>query len=68
MTALERARLNRKWTRRELADKAGVSYPTILNAESGESAVTDSTLFKLADALEVEPSDLRDPDGSRAAA
>jgi transcriptional regulator with XRE-family HTH domain len=48
-------------TRGELARKAGVSVSTITNAEEGEMSVRLSTLRKIAEALEVEPSELIHP-------
>lgn len=66
MTALERIRLTRRMTRAQLAEAAAVHYDTISNIEGG-SVPSDATLFKLADALGVEPLELREPVPERAA-
>lgn len=61
MTKLETLRLSKRLTVNELVDKSGVSRFTIRAIERGETVARDDTLFKLADALEVEPTDLIDP-------
>lgn len=45
-------------TQEELADKIGVSPPSISQLERGIQGFTDSTLKTLADALECKPGDL----------
>jgi len=47
-------------TQDELAAKAGVSKATIVALESGRTRAFASTLRKLAAALEVQPSELRE--------
>lgn len=59
MIGLERIRMERRLTRAELATRAGVAVATIRNAEEGTREPNDPTLFKLADALECEPHELR---------
>lgn len=48
----------RGMTQEELADKIGVSPPSISQLERGIQGFTDSTLKTLADALECKPGDL----------
>jgi transcriptional regulator with XRE-family HTH domain len=50
------------WTQEDLADKSGVSVPTILRLERKEpGSIRKATLFKLAEALEVKPERLAYP-------
>lgn len=58
MTRLETVRLSRGMTRAELAEAAGVNYGTIGRHERGEGDVSDPTLFALAKALKVNPTEL----------
>lgn len=58
MNALKRIRLERRKTRAQLAELAGVSYFTIRNIEEGRNAASEATAFKLADALECEPGEI----------
>lgn len=58
MTSLERIRLGKRLTRKQLAKKAGVAVQTIWNLEQRRFDARDGTLFKLADALGCEPTDL----------
>lgn len=55
---LERLRINRGWTQRDLAARSGVAAPTISRLESGLQRPHPSTLRKLANALGIEPVDL----------
>ena len=45
-------------TRRELAEKAGVSLDTVQRCASGEQVPGADKLFAMADALECTPNDL----------
>jgi transcriptional regulator with XRE-family HTH domain len=47
--------LQRVMTLRMLAERAGVSYPNISRLEHGHQRATQSTIRKLANALDVEP-------------
>lgn len=54
-----RARLGAlNMTRRELADKAGVSLDTVQRCASGDQVPGADKLFAMADALECTPNDL----------
>lgn len=59
---LERLRINRGWSQRDLAARSGVAAPTISRLETGLQSAYPSTMRKLADALGVEPGDLIDWD------
>lgn len=59
MTELERIRMEKRMTRRALAEKAGLAYATVYQIETGLRSIGDEALFKLADALDVEPLELR---------
>lgn len=54
MTPLERARVAKGWSQRQLAAESGVHAGTILNIEGGASANT-RTLERLAEVLGVRP-------------
>ena len=56
--ALRRHRDDRGWTLNRLADEAGVSRRTVINAESGAHAISIDHLIDLAAALGVRASDL----------
>src|SRR5215207_5370951 len=53
---MKRLREVRGWSQRDLAAKSGVAQNTISQLERGERKAMPSTVRKLADALEVEPS------------
>lgn len=60
--AVRAARMQLWWTQEDLADKSGVSVPTILRLERKEpGSIRKATLFKLAEALEVKPERLAYP-------
>ncbi len=48
---IRKKRITKKWTQIELAQKAGVSLPTISKAEKGR-LISDLSKQKIADALE----------------
>ena len=48
-------------TQEELADKAGVSRLTVSRIESGRVEPYPKTIRRLAEVLDVKPSDLMDP-------
>lgn len=50
--------VRRGWTRAELAHNSGVAYRTVLDVFSGKATLRDTTIWKLAQALEVSPADL----------
>ena len=58
-TAIRSARLRRGWTVEELAERVGVSHPTITKVERGDPSVAAGTLFEAATVLGVP---LFDPD------
>jgi transcriptional regulator with XRE-family HTH domain len=45
---VRQARIQRDWTVRELADRAGISVPTLLKVEHGDPSVALGTAFDLA--------------------
>ncbi len=49
------ARLNRGLSRRELADRAGISVPYVTKIENGDRRPQAPVVSRLADALEVSP-------------
>lgn len=51
-------RANRVLSMRDLEERSGVSYNTIWRLETGKTEAHPRTIRRLADALEVEPSDL----------
>lgn len=55
---LLRLRYERRMSRSDLADAAGLSLRTIRNIEERDNEPQEDTLFKLADALGMEPVDL----------
>ena len=55
---LRKARTRRLWTQEELAQKAGVSPSTIVNIERDQAEPHFRTIRKLAEALDVDPSEL----------
>jgi transcriptional regulator with XRE-family HTH domain len=56
---LKELRLDRAYSAQDLANRAGVNYRTILRLEHGESEAQPRTVRKLAEALGVEPRELR---------
>jgi transcriptional regulator with XRE-family HTH domain len=56
---LKKLREDRAYSMRELAELAGVHYNTVHRIEHGQGNVHPRTLRKLAEALGVEPKDLR---------
>jgi transcriptional regulator with XRE-family HTH domain len=50
---LERAA--RGWSQAELAERAGVSPSTIALAETGSTKTSARTLYRIAEALEIDP-------------
>ena len=54
-------RNKRNLTQRELADKVGISGAAIAQYETGKAKPRIETLFRLAQALDVEVSELFDP-------
>ena len=54
-------RQKRELTQRELAEKVGVSGPAIAAYETGKAKPRITTLFRLAQALDVDVSELFDP-------
>ena len=46
--AIRAERLRRGWTVRELAERVGVSHPTIVKVERGDPSVAAGTLFEAA--------------------
>jgi transcriptional regulator with XRE-family HTH domain len=61
LTRLRTLRLRRALTQQQLAEKAGVSRPTIARLEAGLDDPYPTTVRKLADALGVEPDALMEP-------
>lgn len=60
MNALERIRFEKRMTVTELAEASGISRFTITAIENGlRQDIADNTIFKLADALDYEPLQLR---------
>lgn len=47
-TSIREARLRRRWTLDQLAERVGVSRPTIIKAERGDPTVAAGTLFEAA--------------------
>ena len=56
--AVRNARLRKHLTQKELAEEAGISYPTISRIENGKRQPRWSTIEKLAKALNVSPQEL----------
>jgi transcriptional regulator with XRE-family HTH domain len=54
---LQQLRVDKGWTQRELANRAGVTHTTVWKIEQGGGA-NAPTLKKLGDALGVRPSEL----------
>ncbi|WP_432284706.1 helix-turn-helix transcriptional regulator [Aminobacter sp. BA135] len=55
---LRRARHDKKLTQEELADRAGLSMRYIGAIERGDVSASVTVLGQIADALEIDPSDL----------
>ena len=51
MPTLRELRIERLWTQRELAKRAGVSHGTIVSAETGQRLPRLLTMKRIADAL-----------------
>lgn len=60
---LRRIRENRALSRKDLADRSGVSESAIYRAERGETRLRPSTIRELAKALGVEPNELTSSQG-----
>ena len=60
---LKRIREIRALSRKDLADRSGVSESAIYRAERGETRLRPSTIRKLAKALGVEPNELTSTQG-----
>jgi transcriptional regulator with XRE-family HTH domain len=58
MAKLKELRRLRVLSLHELEEKSGVSYNTIWRLENGKTAAHPRTIRKLAEALDVNPSDL----------
>lgn len=56
---LKELREDRAYSARTLAEKAGVHYQTILRLEAGQATAQPRTIRLLADALGVNPRELR---------
>jgi transcriptional regulator with XRE-family HTH domain len=56
---LRELRLDQALSAQDLAERAGVNYRTVLRLELGQSDAQPRTLRKLAEALGVEPRELR---------
>ena len=56
---LKELREDRAYSARTLAELAGVHYQTILRVEGGQSEAHPQTIRRLAEALGVEPRELR---------
>ena len=50
---VKESRLGRRWTRNELAQRAGISVATIANIENGASSTAVGTVFDVADLVGV---------------
>ena len=57
---LKKLRLSKKWSQMELSRRSGVSQSFINDLEAGTKQPTLTTLNKLANALEVQVTDLLD--------
>jgi len=55
---IEWIRKDKKMTQKELAEKAGISVRTLQYWESGQRSPTIKMLYKVADALDVNVSEL----------
>ena len=62
---LKELRLDQALSARDLADRAGINYRTILRLEHGQTEAQPRTVRKLAEALGVEPRELRSHRGER---
>jgi putative transcriptional regulator len=58
---LKEVREGRGWSQKKLAEESGVSRDSISNYETGHREAWPATAKKLADALDVEIADLREP-------
>ncbi len=59
--AIKAARLRRRWTVRELAERVGVSPPTIVKIERGDAGVAIGTMFEAAKLVGVPLFDVDEP-------
>jgi transcriptional regulator with XRE-family HTH domain len=62
LTRLKAVRQRKLLTQQELAEKAGVSRPTVVRIEGGLEDPFPSTIKKLASALGVDPEALMEPE------
>ena len=62
LTRLKHVRQRKLLTQQKLADKAGVSRPTVVRIEAGLEDPFPSTVRKIAEALGVDPETLMEPD------
>ena len=62
---LKELRLDQALSARDLADRAGINYRTILRLEHGQTEAQPRTVRKLAETLRVEPRELRSRRGGR---
>jgi ribosome-binding protein aMBF1 (putative translation factor) len=62
---LKELRLDQALSARDLADRAGINYRTVLRLEHGQTEAQPRTVRKLAEALGVEPRELRPRRGGR---
>jgi len=53
-------RMERQWTRRELAERSGLSLRFLVQVESGRANISVKRLAELAEAFDLEPADLLD--------
>lgn len=60
-TLVREARLARRWTRDELAVRAGVSTPTVANIEAGAPGTAVGTVFSVAELVGVPIFGIDDP-------
>lgn len=51
-------RVSRDWTQVDVAERAGLSPSTVALAETGRAKVRARTIYKLAQALELDPAEL----------
>ena len=62
---LRHLRQRRALSQAELAERSGLSRHTIVAIETGRTGAQYSTIRKLAEALDVEPADLMEPEPHR---
>jgi XRE family aerobic/anaerobic benzoate catabolism transcriptional regulator len=59
-TRVRLRRIERGWTRRELAERSGLSLRFLVQVESGRANISVKRLAELAEAFDLEPADLLD--------